>query len=131
MFRAAASHELDVARVFPRLDARLETWPHLAAPIPLGDMIAIAHHAENVQVLEPGQIWRKGNIRQGVFVTAEPAMLRERFLHLIQELQHAPTAMIKCCERVPFSITSRRRSRLKIFGIRSSIAFPSSARSRY
>src|SRR5262249_36404703 len=42
VLRAAASHELDVARVFPRLDARLETWPRLAAPIPLCDMIAVA-----------------------------------------------------------------------------------------
>src|SRR5437899_4138547 len=57
--------------------------------MPLGDMIAVADHAENVQVLEPSQIRRKGNIRQGVFLTREPAMLCERFLHLVQELQHA------------------------------------------
>src|SRR2546429_6765326 len=88
MFRAAAFHELDVARVFPSLDARLETGPRFTAPVPLGHTAAIADHAENVQVLEPGQIRRKGNIRQGVVLTAEPAMLRKRFLHLIQELQH-------------------------------------------
>src|SRR5262249_3237990 len=89
MFRAATSHELDVARVFPSLDARLETWSRFATRIPLGHTIAIADHAENVQVFEPGQIRREGNIRQGIFLASKPAVLRERFLHLIQELQHA------------------------------------------
>src|SRR5258708_37989010 len=88
MFRAAAFHQPDVARVFPSLDARLETWPRFTAPVPLGHTAAIADHAENVQVLEPGQIRRKGNIRQGGFLTAEPAILGKRFLHLIQALQH-------------------------------------------
>src|SRR5262249_57206081 len=88
-FPAGAGNELDVARVFPRLDARLETWPRLAAPIPLGDMIAIADHAENVQVLEPSQIRRKGNIRQGVFLTGQPTMLCERLLHRVPESLHA------------------------------------------
>src|SRR5215472_7181461 len=89
MFRAAARHELDIARVFPRLDARFEAWARLAAPVPLRHMIAIADHGENVQVLEPSQIRRKGNIRQAVFLTGEPAMLCQRLLHLVEELQHA------------------------------------------
>src|SRR5262245_43074849 len=89
MFRAAARHELDIARVFPRLDACFEALARLAAPIPLGHSIAIANHGENVQVLEPSQIRRKGNIRQAVFLTGKPAMLCERLLHLVEELQHA------------------------------------------
>src|SRR5262245_47100685 len=89
MFRAAARHELDIARVFPCLDARFEAWARLATPIPLGHSIAIADDGENVQVLKPSQIRRKGNIRQAVFLTGEPAMLCERLLHLVEELQHA------------------------------------------
>ena len=41
------------------------------------------------------------------------------------------TAMMKCWESGPFSITSRRRSRLNRFGICSSIFAPASPRSRY
>src|SRR5262249_61066153 len=75
MFRAAARHELDIARVFPRLDARFEAWAHLAAPVPLRHMIAIADHGKNVQVLEPSQVRRKGNIRPAAFLTGKPTLL--------------------------------------------------------
>ena len=97
---AAALHEAKIIGILPLHDGIIKARPRLAAAIPVCDPMSLSDHAQDIEMFEPGEVRREGDVRQGVIVAGEPLVRGKRLFHLVEEQDHAFDRNDEVLERI-------------------------------